>query len=158
MEQFKNEENNLELHKKQNVFLSNELINLKVKLNKIKNQNDLLKSLLHDQVRINNPKVLEKFINNFIERLAINWNEVCDSLIDDLLEQEVYNLNEIELEKINYNEIRLTTFSDVLRNAPSVPNNNVDLMFESLFEIQRMINQIKYTENLIENKYHINEN
>jgi hypothetical protein len=158
MEQFRNEDNNLELHKKQNVFLSNELINLKVKLNKIKNQNDLLKSLLHDQVRINNPKVLEKFINNFIERLAINWNEVCDSLIDDLLEQEVYNLNEIELEKINYNEIRLTTFTDVLRNAPSVPNNNVDLMFESLFEIQRMINQIKYTENLIENKYHINEN
>ena len=158
MEQFRNEDNNLELHKKQNVFLSNELINLKVKLNKINNQNNLLKSLLHDQVRINNPKVLEKFINNFIERLAINWNEVCDSLIDDLLEQEVYNLNEIELEKINYNEIRLTTFTDVLRNAPSVPNNNVDLMFESLFEIQRMINQIKYTENLIENKYHINEN
>jgi len=158
MEQFRNEDNNLELHKKQNVFLSNELINLKVKLNKIKNHNDLLKSLLHDQVRINNPKVLEKFINNFIERLAINWNEVCDSLIDDLLEQEVYNLNEIELEKINYNEIRLTTFADVLKNAQTVPNDNVDLMFESLFEVQRMINQIKYTEELIENKYHINEN
>ena len=148
----------LELQKKQNVFLSNELISLKVKLNKMKNQNNLLQSLLHNQLTINNPKNLEKFINNFIERLAINWNEVCDSLIDDLLEQEVYNLNEIELEKINYNEIRLTTFADVLRNAPSVPNNNVDLMFESLFEIQRMINQIKYTENLIENKYHINEN
>ncbi len=158
MEQFRNEDNNLELHKKQNVFLSNELINLKVKLNKINNQNNLLKSLLHDQVRINNPKVLEKFINNFIERLAINWNEVCDSLIDDLLEQEVYNLNEIELEKIHYNDIRLTTFADVLKNAQSIPNNNVDLMFESLFEVQRMINKIKHTEQLIEHKYHINEN
>ena len=119
----------LELQKKQNVILSNELISLKVKLNKMKNQNNLLQSLLHNQITVNNPKILEKFINNFIERLAINWNEVCDSLIDDLLEQEVYNLNEIELEKINYNEIRLTTFADVLKNAQTVPNDNVDLMF-----------------------------
>ena len=148
----------LELQKKQNVFLSNELISLKVKLNKMKNQNNLLQSLLHNQITVNNPKILEKFINNFIERLAINWNEVCDSLIDDLLEQEVYNLNEIELEKIHYNDIRLTTFADVLKNAQSIPNNKVDLMFESLFEVQRMINKIKHTEQLIEHKYHINEN
>ena len=157
MEQFRNEDNNLELHKKQNVFLSNELINLKVKLNKINNQNNLLKSLLHDQVRINNPKVLEKFINNFIERLAINWNEVCDSLIDDLLEQEVYNLNELELQKIHYYDIRLTTFEDVMRNAPISKNLNNDLIFESLFEVQREINKIKHTENLIGQKYNMNQ-
>ena len=147
----------LELQKKQNVFLSNELISLKVKLNKMKNQNNLLQSLLHNQLTINNPKILEKFINNFIERLAINWNEVCDSLIDDLLEQEVYNLNELELQKIHYYDIRLTTFEDVMRNAPISKNLNNDLIFESLFEVQREINKIKHTEKLIKQKYNMNQ-
>lgn len=158
MEKLNSEKNILELHKKQNVFLSNELISLKVKLNKMKNQNNVLKSLLREQISINNPKILEKFINNFIERLAINWNEVCDSLIDDLLEQEVYNLNELELQKIHYNDIRLTTFEDVLKNTPTLPNFKYDLLFESLFEVQREINKIKHTEDIIGQKYHINEN
>ena len=156
-----NDKNNLFLlTKKQNIFLENELINLKVKINKIRNSNQLLKNLLNKENKCKNPKILEKFIENFIEKLAINWNEICDLIIDEMIEQEVYELNELELKKIHFDELKLTTFKDVLKNAPKINNNNNqnNLMFESFYEIQRICNEIKNKEFEIQNKYNINNN
>jgi len=156
-----NDKNNLFLlTKKQNIFLENELINLKVKINKIRNSNQLLKNLLNKENKCKNPKILEKFIENFIEKLAINWNEICDLIIDEMIEQEVYELNELELKKIHFVELKLTTFKDVLKNAPKINNNNNqnNLMFESFYEIQRICNEIKNKEFEIQNKYNINNN
>ena len=156
-----NDKNNLFLlTKKQNIFLENELINLKVKINKIRNSNQLLKNLLNKENKCKNPKILEKFIENFIEKLAINWNEICDLIIDEMIEQEVYELNELELKKIHFDELKLTTFKDVLKNAPKINKNNNqnNLMFESFYEIQRICNEIKNKEFEIQNKYNINNN
>ena len=159
-ETFDDKNNLYLLTKKQNVFLENELINLKVKINKIRNSNQLLKNLLNKENKCKNPKILEKFIENFIEKLAVNWNEICDLIIDEMLEQEVYELNELELKKIHFDELKLTTFKDVLKNAPKINNNNNqnNLMFESFYEIQRICNEIKNKEFEIQNKYNINNN
>ena len=159
-ETFDDKNNLYLLTKKQNVFLENELINLKVKINKIRNSNQLLKNLLNKENKCKNPKILEKFIENFIEKLAINWNEICDLIIDEMIEQEVYELNELELKKIHFDELKLTTFKDVLKNAPKINNNNNqnNLMFESFYEIQRICNEIKNKEFEIQNKYNINNN
>ncbi len=162
-ETFDDKNNLYLLTKKQNVFLENELINLKVKINKIRNSNQLLKNLLNKENKCKNPKILEKFIENFIEKLAVNWNEICDLIIDEMLEQEVYELNELELKKIHFDELKLTTFKDVLKNAPNKTNfnnNNIqnNLMFESFYEIQRICNEIRNKEFEIQNKYNINNN
>ena len=159
-----NDKNNLFLlTKKQNIFLENELINLKVKINKIRNSNQLLKNLLNKENKCKNPKILEKFIENFIEKLAVNWNEICDLIIDEMIEQEVFELNELELKKIHFDELKLTTFKDVLKNAPNKinfnnNNNQNNLMFESFYEIQRICNEIRNKEFEIQNKYNINNN
>ena len=159
-ETFEDKNNLYLLTKKQNIFLENELINLKVKINKIRNSNQLLKNLLNKENKCKNPKILEKFIENFIEKLAVNWNEICDLIIDEMIEQEVYELNELELKKIHFDELKLTTFKDVLKNAPKINNNNNqnNLMFESFYEIQRICNEIKNKEFEIQNKYNINNN
>ena len=162
-ETFEDKNNLYLLTKKQNVFLENELINLKVKINKIRNSNQLLKNLLNKENKCKNPKILEKFIENFIEKLAVNWNEICDLIIDEMLEQEVYELNELELKKIHFDELKLTTFKDVLKNAPNKinfnnNNNQNNLMFESFYEIQRICNEIRNKEFEIQNKYNINNN
>ena len=162
-ETFDDKNNLYLLTKKQNVFLENELINLKVKINKIRNSNQLLKNLLNKENKCKNPKILEKFIENFIEKLAVNWNEICDLIIDEMLEQEVYELNELELKKIHFDELKLTTFKDVLKNAPNKinfnnNNNQNNLMFESFYEIQRICNEIRNKEFEIQNKYNINNN
>ena len=162
-ETFDDKNNLYLLTKKQNVFLENELINLKVKINKIRNSNQLLKNLLNKENKCKNPKILEKFIENFIEKLAVNWNEICDLIIDEMLEQEVFELNELELKKIHFDELKLTTFKDVLKNAPNKinfnnNNNQNNLMFESFYEIQRICNEIRNKEFEIQNKYNINNN
>jgi hypothetical protein len=97
------------IHKKQNIYLSNELVNLRCKLNKMKTKNSLLNNILTNSKEVKNFKLLEQFINKFIENLAVNWSEVVDLLIDDLLLEEVYVLNELELEKAN-NEYPMEIF------------------------------------------------
>ena len=145
------------LHKKQNAFLTNELTSLKLKLNKLQNDNEKLNSLVLSIQKVNNYKFLEKFINNFVEKLAINWNDIVEEIIEDLLVQEVYQLNELELQKMNYNELRVTTFADILKNAPT-QEMKYDLMFDSLDEVSKMISYVKKKEQSIGQKYNFNLN
>ena len=145
------------LHKKQNAFLTNELTSLKLKLNKLQNDNEKLNSLVRSTQKVNNYKFLEKFINNFVEKLAINWNDIVEEIIEDLLIQEVYQLNELELQKMNYNELRVTTFADILKNAPT-QEMKYDLMFDSLDEVSKMISYVKKKEQSIGQKYNFNLN
>ena len=144
------------LHKKQNAFLTNELTSLKCKLNKLKNDNERLNTLLRSQQQVKNYKFLEKFINSFVEKLSINWNDIVEDIIDELITQEVYELNSIELEKMKYNEIRLTTFADVLQNAPAEPETKFNFLFDSLDEVSTMISNVKSKELSISKKYNLN--
>ena len=90
------------LHKQQNIFLSNELTKLKIKLNKIRKDNEFLQSVINEKGMVKNTNVLEKFIGKFVERLSLNWDDIVNMIIDEILIDEVYELNELDLKKINY--------------------------------------------------------
>ena len=72
------------LHKKQNDFLTNELVNLRVKLNKIKNKNQILKRIMKNEEGVKNCNLIGKLIISYIEKLAVNWDEIVEMLIDEL--------------------------------------------------------------------------
>ena len=144
------------LHKKQNAFLTNELTSLKCKLNKLKNDNERLNMKVRSQQQVKNFKFLEKFINSFVEKLSINWNDIVEEIIDELLIQEVYELNSIELDKMKYNELKLTTFADVLHNAPTTKETKFNFLFDSLDEVSEMISDVKNKEMSISKKYNLN--
>ena len=144
------------LHKKQNAFLTNELTSLKCKLNKLKNDNERLNMKVRSQQQVKNFKFLEKFINSFVEKLSINWNDIVEEIIDELLIQEVYELNSIELDKMKYNELKLTTFADVLQNAPTTKETKFNFLFDSLDEVSAMISDVKNKEMSISKKYNLN--
>ena len=101
-------------------------------------------------------KFLEKFINSFVEKLSINWNDIVEEIIDELLIQEVYELNSIELDKMKYNELKLTTFADVLQNAPTTKETKFNFLFDSLDEVSAMISDVKNKEMSISKKYNLN--
>ena len=145
------------MKKKQQTFLTNELTNIKLKLNRLQNENAKLNSLLNSQKQVKSYKFLDKVINNFVEQLSLHWCDIVELLIDDLIEQEVYELNQIEMDKMNYNEIRLTTFADILKDAPK-QQMKYELMFDSLYEIEDMINKVKQSEEEISKKYNIQFN
>lgn len=143
------------MHKKQNQFLTNELVNLRVKLNNIKMKNNLFQILLKDNEAVKNCKLMEKLITGFIEKLAINWHEIVDKIIDDLLEEEIINLNEIELEKMGKRKIKFTKFEEILKDCPEgeKDSDNVFKDKSTVQEINNMISSYKYDEDAIYKKY-----
>jgi hypothetical protein len=133
---------------KENFYLANELVNLRCKLNKINNKNKLLKNILHAKIEVKNCHILDKFINSFIEKLAINWKEISELIIDELIEQEIYHLNELELTKMNvYHTIptEKTRVEKLEKNSSCV---------ESLNEINKIIADCRYNEESITSKYY----
>ena len=102
LEDFKSQQDLELLHKQQNIYLSNELTRLKCKLNQIRKDNEFLKRVINEKGMVKNTNVLEKFIGKFVERLSLNWDEIVNMIIDELLIEESYVLNEIELKKINF--------------------------------------------------------
>ena len=132
---------------RENFYLANQLVKLRCKLNLINNKNKLLKNILHKNIEVKNCNILDKFINSFIEKLAINWKEISELIIDELIEQEIYNLNELELYKMNLNH---TIPTDKVRVEKLEKNSSC---VESLNEINKIIADCRYKEEAIFSKY-----
>ena len=151
------------LHKQQNIFLGNELTLLKCKLNKVRKENEFLQSLIHEKGMVKNTNVLEKFIGGFVEKLSLNWNEIVEKIIDEIITDEIYELNEIDLNKVNYeknkNKIINNLFNAGLGGIIPEKNeeeyNNVDLLIGNVEQIKKIINSVKESENNIKAKYNI---
>ena len=48
---------------------------------------------------LNNYKLIDKLIDGFTETLVVHWEDLVESLIDEILLEEVNILNKIEKEK-----------------------------------------------------------
>ncbi len=135
-------------------LLNNELIKLNLKLNKIKSKNNLFQNILKNNQGINNCKFMDKIITGFIENLVINWNEIVNLLIDEILEEEIFNLNEMELYKLEKEKYSTNNKLNYIEN-PSCNSNNENILHDknSLYEINKLISNYKEEENEILNKY-----
>ena len=148
------------MHKQQNIFLGNELTLVKCKLNKIRKENEFLQSLIHEKGMVKNTNVLEKFIGGFVEKLSLNWNEIVENIIDEIIIDEIHELNEIELNKINYEKNKNILIKN-LYNAgfggiiPEEQNTYVDLLLGNVEQIKKILNSVKESENNIKAKYNI---
>ena len=166
LEDFKSQQDLELLHKQQNIYLSNELTRLKCKLNQIRKDNEFLKSVINEKGMVKNTNVLEKFIGKFVERLSLNWDEIVNMIIDELLIEESYVLNEIELKKINYEKNKNILIKNFIKagfggivpeddEKNNVPNTNMDLIIGNIDFIQKMLNNVKQTEKDMKIKYNI---
>ena len=167
LEELQSQQNLELLHKQQNIFLSNELILLKSKLNKIRKDNEFLQRVINEKGMVKNTNVLEKFIGKFVERLSLNWDEIVNMIIDEMLIDEAYELNEIDLKKINYekNKYKLIKnlaeagFGGIIpeneeKNINDI-NTNMDLIVGNFDFIRKMLNNVKQTEKEMKIKYNI---
>ena len=164
LEELKSKQNLELLHKQQNIFLSNELTLLKCKLNKIRKDNEFLQSLIHEKGMVKNTNVLEKFIGKFVERLSLNWDEIVNMIIDEILIDEAYELNNIDLKKMNYEKNKNKLIKNLVEagfggivpeNENKDLNTHMDLIIENIDYIQKTLNNVKQTEKSIKMKYNI---
>ncbi len=143
--------------------MGNELTLLKCKLNKIRKENEFLQSLIHEKGMVKNTNVLEKFIGGFIEKLSLNWNEIVESIIDEILIDEIHELNEIELNKINHEKnknilvhnLNNAGVRGILPEGDVEEYENVDLLLGNIEQIKKILNSVKESENNIKAKYNL---
>ena len=163
LEELKSKQNSEILQKQQNIYLSNELLTLKNKLNNLRKDNEFLKSVINEKGMVKNTNVLEKFIGKFVERLSLNWDEIVEIIIDEILLDETYILNEIDLKKINYEKNKniliknliKAGFGGILPEADENPSTNMDLIFDNIDFIKKVLNNVKQNEKDMKIKYNI---
>ena len=163
LEDIQNQQNTELLHKQQNIFLGNELTLLKCKLNKIRKENEFLQSLIHEKGMVKNTNVLEKFIGGFVEKLSLNWNDIVNDIIDEMIVDEIHELNEIELNKVNYeknkniliNNLFSAERGGIIPQKSEEENTNNDLLLGNVERIKKILNSVKESENNIRAKYNL---
>ena len=155
------------LHQQQKIFLGNELSILKIKLNELRKQNEDLKRLSNEKGMVKNITVLEKFIGKFVERLSLNWDEIVNMIIDELLIEEAYELNKIDLKKMKYDRNKLVKnmikagFGGILSEKDEKSSyygsvsSNMELIEENIDFIKKMLKNCKDNENEIKKKYNL---
>ena len=167
LEELQSQQNLELLHKQQNIFLSNELFNLKSKLNKIRKKNEFLQSEINKKGMVKNANILEKFIGKFVERLSLNLDDILNEIIDEMLTDETYELNDIELKKMNYEKNKKKLIKNLVEAGFGgiVPENkekdindlktNMELIEDNYDFIRKMLNDVKQTEEEMKIKYNI---
>jgi len=162
LEDIKNQEKLDSIYKEQNKFLGNELTLLKCKLNKIRKDNEFLQSLIHEKGMVKNSNVLEKFIGGFIEKLSLNWDDIVNIIIDEIIIDEIHELNEIELNKKNYIKNKNKLINDLYNSGVGgiIPdqneeNTNEDLLLGNIEVFKKIINDVNENEKNVKMKYNL---
>ena len=142
---------------KRNKFLENEINYLKYKLNSIQNQKNFIQKVIMND---NNMKryLFDIFTVNYFKQIALNWKEVSDFLIDELIIDEIYELTKIKLKsrknerteeekekKLNGNNLQLSP----------VEFEELILFNNSLKGIKETIKSVKESEKNLCKKYKI---
>lgn len=142
---------------KRNKFLENEINYLKYKLNSIQNQKNFIQKVI---INDNNMKryLFDIFTVNYFKQIALNWKEVSDFLIDELIIDEIHELTKIKLKsrknerteeekekKLNGNNLQLSP----------VEFEELILFNNSLKGIKETIKSVKESEKNLCKKYKI---
>jgi len=142
---------------KRNKFLENEINYLKYKLNSIQSQKNFIQKVIMND---NNMKryLFDIFTVNYFKQIALNWKEVSDFLIDELIIDEIHELTKIKLKsrknerteeekekKLNGNNLQLSP----------VEFEELILFNNSLKGIKETIKSVKESEKNLCKKYKI---
>ena len=81
---------------KRNKFLENEVNYLKFKLDNVQKQKEFLQGVIYKDNNINK-NLLDIFVANYFEKIAQNWKDITDEIINELIIDEIHELTEVKL-------------------------------------------------------------
>jgi len=97
--QINKDEAKIDLKKKEKEILNHEIENLRSKLIEMNKKTKEIKDNIQKPTSIQNYKLIDKLIDGFTEALVVHWEDLVESLLDEILLEEVNILNSIEKEK-----------------------------------------------------------
>ena len=154
----KEENNNNEIINKlikRNKFLENEVNYLKYKLNKVENQKNFIQDIVKKDTYIKR-HLFDIFIVDYFRKIALNWKEVSNSLIDELIIDEIHELTKV---KLKLRHIKRIDEEDKKEKDDSeitpIDIEEFNLFNDNLKGIKQTIKSVKESERNLCKKYKI---
>lgn len=141
-------------------FLENETNYLKFKLKNVEEQKEFLQNIVMKNKNINR-SIFDIFLVEYYKKIALNWKDISDKLIDELIFDEIYEFTNIKL------KLRHIKSEKEKEEQKEVENNNIIspleieefLLFnENLQGIKTVIRSVKESEKNLCKKYKVKLN
>ena len=141
---------------KRNKFLENEVDYLKFRLNKVENQKNFVQNIIKNDTYIKR-HLFDIFIVDYFKKIALNWKNVSNELIDELITDEIHELTKVKLKlrHINRSEEGKEQKLNEKKELTSIDMKEYELFNENLKGIKQTIKSVKESERNLCKKYKI---
>lgn len=144
---------------KKNRFLENEVNYLKFKLKNIEKQKDFLQEVIRTNPNIKK-SLFDIFLVNYFKNIALNWKEISDEIIDELIIDEIHELTQIKLKLRNVKreeEKRENNLGGEIDNKYISPIEMEEFLLfnDNLKSIKTVIRSVKESERNLCKKYKV---
>ena len=144
---------------KRNKFLENEINYLKYKLDKVEKQKEFVQNIIKND---NNIKryLFDIFTVDYFKKIALNWKEVSNELIDELIIDEIHELTNVKL-KLRHNkrlEKEKEEKSNEVKEISSFDIEQLNLFNDNIRGIKETIKSVKESERNLCKKYKVKIN
>jgi len=140
---------------KRNKFLENEVNYLKYKLNKVENQKNFIQDIMKKDTYIKR-HLFDIFIVDYFRNIALNWKEVSNELIDELIIDEIHELTKVKLKLRHVKRIEEKENKDKEDNEITpIDIEEYNLFNDNLKGIKQTIKTVKESERNLCKKYKV---
>ena len=136
---------------KRNKFLENEINYLKYKLDKVEKQKEFVQNIIKNDNNIRR-HLFDIFTVDYFKKIALNWKEVSNELIDELIIDEIHELTNVKL-KLRHNK-RL----EKVKEISSFDIEQFNLFNDNIRGIKETIKSVKESERNLCKKYKVKIN
>ena len=148
---------------KRTKYLENEVNYLKFRLNNVEKQKEFLQGVIRNNKNIKK-SLFDLFLIDYFKKMAINWKDITNELIDELIIDEIHELTKtkLKLRKIKREEEQKESsgknkISDINQISP-IEMEEFKLFNENLYGIKKVIRSVKESERNLCKKYKVKIN
>ena len=154
-----NKNNDIIINKllKRNNFLEKELNYYKYKLNKIESQKNFVQDIIKSDTYIRR-HLFDIFTVDYFKNIALNWKEVSNQLIDELIIDEIQELTEVKLKLRHIKRMKKENeqIENESKEISQIDKEEFKLFNENLKGIKQAIKSVKESERSLCKKYKVN--
>ena len=148
---------------KRTKYLENEVKYLKFRLNNVENQKEFLQGVIRNNKNINK-SLFDVFLIDYFKKIAINWKDITNELIDELIIDEIHELTKakLKLRQIKREEEQKESSGknqiNDINQISSIEMEEFKLFNENLYGIKKVIRSVKESERNLCKKYKVKIN
>ena len=142
---------------KRNKFLENEVNYLKFKLDNVEKQRNFIQNTLIENKNINK-SLFDVFLVKYFKNIALNWKDISDEIINELIIDEIHELTKIKLQLRNVKrqeEKKLEKENEENNYISPFEIEEFILFNENLKGIKQVIRSVKESERNLCKKYKV---